>query len=1371
PPETSASYKIDLPIQLAGGISGLETNDVAIRASGILPTGPGDMVAFLQGMDIQFENFDQLFELRGISLDQLLDAISSGLDALIRPDGILSKKIPGINQSLNELLGEKLAGDGQDFLTQLKDVIDAARDNDLDTVADALNDGFNTLFDTTDDPIEFITITYEDSRILLDFSFDQVLASIDKSFSIDLKEYADQLGLIDLATDLGFTSTQIDDLLSKVTIGDSAIPLQANIEVGVDFGIGLDLSDVIHPIAFIASDSGIYARIEGGTSDVFDFDVAIDLSALGIGNVGFAIDDGMFEFGLDARFGLSEKDDGLYILGTDTLNPEFSIGGDFDINLPLVFGTLPVGGSALDGDGDGLSDNVLSLKGEFGETFSVDVLGPKLDDLFSLGALLNDPQTVLSGLEGMFDGIRNQIQSNIDSVKLPLVGDNLDGASAFVDDLEQKLLGAANADGKYYVGADEASGYLPTLGGYLQNAIDNNLSTFDGLIDKLKVELWNAFGTPGLDILKVIETDPVTGAVLFNADGTVKYRDAANADDVALIASSSGIQFNVLLADEVFPDIDIPIDFAAAFPGFELKTDPDATITLAMDYIFGLGIGLSSDDGLYIDTSGVTATGEELAMMISATIPDETELSATLFFLQATLTEFPDGKDSGLFGKFSIDLQDAGNDGRWSIFGESLGVEARLVAFADADFNASIQVGSDSFALPDISAVIRYDQTFADIRLSTAGGASTDFSGSAVIVFEDVTLDLGQAINDFVAPLFDTIAEIITPIEPLIDLLLTPIDLGITELRLLDLARLKLSPSQFAAAENALEAIQSTIDFVETISNVPDDETIMINFGTFTLGGNQLSGDSTAVIAPDSGTQPDLDQGSPAARDVTNQFGTTKGSFRFPILQDPTSVFGLLMGQNIDLFIFDLPQLNLNFEYVKSYPVFPGLNARIGGKISATTNFSFGFDTTGLRAWAEDEDFNPFEIDRIFEGFFVDDHGIEDTDSDEPEATIMAGLVAGASLGLSGLVEAGVDGGVEAEITFDLNDLPNPGTGPGTLVPEQYDGKLRVDEIITRLEQDPLCLFDTEGDLTVFLEAFLWVGLDLGFSEITLFEARERFVDEVLARFDHECPPPEPPNLSRVVGNELYLINEDPAVPGVAKTDRAHGHRVELGYIDNSTPDAPKFVIDPTNATHLRVKWGDFSDLYLLSEYSGNAELVALTGEFDGEVLSAPITNISAVGTSLNDRYTFGSGLDGISIDVDTKDGDDRVIVLSGNDITIVGGLGDDTIRVAATVKGAISVSGLGGNDDIALVTPEDESLVSYVSSLLDGGDDNDRITGSTLGDVIRGGDGRDTILGLAGNDTIWGYSAQTGGTSDDKDKIDAGAGADIVFGGGGDDR
>ena len=69
---------------------------------------------------------------------------------------------------------------------------------------------------------------------------------------------------------------------------------------------------------------------------------------------------------------------------------------------------------------------------------------------------------------------------------------------------------------------------------------------------------------------------------------------------------------------------------------------------------------------------------------------------------------------------------------------------------------------------------------------------------------------------------------------------------------------------------------------------------------------------------------------------------------RFPILQDPKSVFGLLMGKDVDLFIYDMPNLDLGFTYTKSYPVFPGLNARLTGEISAIV--AENLDTVALKA-------------------------------------------------------------------------------------------------------------------------------------------------------------------------------------------------------------------------------------------------------------------------------------------------------------------------------------------------------------------------------------------------------------------------------------
>ena len=188
------------------------------------------------------------------------------------------------------------------------------------------------------------------------------------------------------------------------------------------------------------------------------------------------------------------------------------------------------------------------------------------------------------------------------------------------------------------------------------------------------------------------------------------------------------------------------------------------------------------------------------------------------------------------------------------------------------------------------------------------------------------------------------------------------------------------------------------------------------------------------------------------------------------------------------------------FEYDQTFPVFPGLNAGFFGQIAAYTNFDFGFDTGGLRQWM-DTGFDLAESWRIFNGFYLDDHGQENTPQDLDEITLRAGLGAIASLGVGGLVEAGVKGGIEAEIGFDLNDkadsIPRRSVGGRRQVVRDRTGRAYL--------AGPQCLFDVHGDLSVFLEAFIWIGLDLGFSEITLFEARERFVDQVIASFNWEC--------------------------------------------------------------------------------------------------------------------------------------------------------------------------------------------------------------------------------------------------------------------------
>ena len=81
-------------------------------------------------------------------------------------------------------------------------------------------------------------------------------------------------------------------------------------------------------------------------------------------------------------------------------------------------------------------------------------------------------------------------------------------------------------------------------------------------------------------------------------------------------------------------------------------------------------------------------------------------------------------------------------------------------------------------------------------------------------------------------------------------------------------------------------------------------------------------------------------------------------------------------------------------------------------------------------------------------------------------------------------------GGIEVTFDFDLNDVND-------------DGKVRVSEIIANAQQDPRCIFDISGEISLFLEAFL--KMDLFFFSI---DKTWRFAEITLLEFHITCPEP-----------------------------------------------------------------------------------------------------------------------------------------------------------------------------------------------------------------------------------------------------------------------
>jgi hypothetical protein len=239
-----------------------------------------------------------------------------------------------------------------------------------------------------------------------------------------------------------------------------------------------------------------------------------------------------------------------------------------------------------------------------------------------------------------------------------------------------------------------------------------------------------------------------------------------------------------------------------------------------------------------------------------------------------------------------------------------------------------------------------------------------------------------------------------------------------------------------------LQVLDSTIKFLETVDELATAGTI--NLGTFHLtaatAGDKnadLSSSDTAATGKDDSNltagqkkilagpdQKGLDGNASTTSSATKgKKNPPKKNFTIPVLEDPASLLSFIMGRgDVDLFWYDLPDLNLFFEYRKSFPIFAGLNAGLFGSVGVTTNFDFGFDTRGIRQWM-DTDFDPSESWRIFNGFYLDDHGQENTAGDKPELVLNAAIGASVSLGIGGLVEAGVRGGLEATINFRLERL------------------------------------------------------------------------------------------------------------------------------------------------------------------------------------------------------------------------------------------------------------------------------------------------------------------------------------------------------------
>jgi len=409
--------------------------------------------------------------------------------------------------------------------------------------------------------------------------------------------------------------------------------------------------------------------------------------------------------------------------------------------------------------------------------------------------------------------------------------------------------------------------------------------------------------------------------------------------------------------------------------------------------------------------------------------------------------------------------------------------------------NISVEVADDKDSTTNQSVTLKEGET--------AELVSGDFN----IAFNDITLDLGEFVSDTVSPVIGFVEELIEPFEPIIDVLQTEIEL-LDSLGLVDtfdenddgaatlievastLATLYSGGETNLKYQQFFDAVTGIIELVETIEDLGnlDDQTIEIEFGDYVLQSFSGASDNEDASSIDTESKGD----DTALKDDTSTKAKTDskvGNFfnkldelgiGIPLLEDPFTAINLLLGQDVDLITYDIPELDIEFGIEQEFPIFGSIKGLLEGGFSLYSDLVVGYDTNGINQW-EETDFELAESYKILDGFYLSDLD-PDTGEDVDELTMDATIAAGVSASAV-VAKAEVKGGVTGTAALDITD---GGELTGT-----SDGKLRGSEV---LDADSLLdLFTLSGALEAFLEASVKVGVDLGFYEIMKTVWSERF--------------------------------------------------------------------------------------------------------------------------------------------------------------------------------------------------------------------------------------------------------------------------------------
>ncbi|HEY1600964.1 MAG TPA: putative Ig domain-containing protein [Pirellulales bacterium] len=598
---------------------------------------------------------------------------------------------------------------------------------------------------------------------------------------------------------------------------------------------------------------------------------------------------------------------------------------------------------------------------------------------------------------------------------------------------------------------------IPILGANLGNnpgltqAIGSKANSLQSGFQAVASDIASHPGASDLVIAGFVKSElssVATGIVVtpdINPDGTWRFQLQLHQD---LATSSVHPQF----------DADLGSFFSLSSSGsIDLKVGMDYLLQFTFDPTTS-AIALESTN---LSTVDPTLPNAPLALEVSATPSAGFSINGTLAGL-LHLSATDDGTQ--FTGTYGVNIASASQ------------VNVSLTATAHLGLHASLEFGTGDLPFnPKITSDFHFDWSLASTTLTGSLSANT-LGTMSDIGFDHVSIDVGSFFGSYLASLVTDIQHFTKPMQPIIDVINTPIP-GLSDLGL-NVTLRSLLGIEGSGYDDALDAI-TAIDNIDPSSL---GGTGAIDLGSFTLTNDiRLNGPTinTSNVAGDIMQQAQTDAGS-----SLNQVGGDSASgFQFPVLTDPLhSVFAMLTGQDATLFSFKMPSLTvpLSIEIpILAIPPFAGLFADVS--VAFSFDLSVGYDTHGLREFVADTASGADAgklTDDILDGFYLDNS----TNSAGHAATGFD-ITGGVSLAAKALIIK-VSGGLFADVDLHLDpslDDAQQRVRLGALADELGDGS------------DPFTASGSifvEADLQIVIPAFVGdiVLADVQLAHITLVD-------------------------------------------------------------------------------------------------------------------------------------------------------------------------------------------------------------------------------------------------------------------------------------------